>query len=648
MSSELTQFIENKFKQTGQLSSTGTVNFVPQGLSKEESMRRESAGIVDTDFKLRVPEVTPGTAQRPFTWQELYSYMGPGVVVSLAYLDPGSLESSLLMGALFKHSLLWMLMVAVIPAVILQSMASRLAMGSGQNLAQLLRAEYPPPIRMVYCVMGLASIVAHMVPALLGVAFGLWELLDLPRVLGTILAGLWVLLVLYSRASNVRKMESVFIYSFAIIAFCILTLTAMRFSSEGSWWDLTDYFQGMVVPRVPDGNAAFLAVSLLSTCVSPHNLLLQSGLALTRSIQAHEEAAFNANNYFTAETLLMLGTAALLNSLVVFTGASALDHEDATVSANAGKALMHEPIWGVARALKEKSWGGPIALAVLSVALLCGGVCAAVAGAQAGQMMMDGIRDKPYTIIPHKGVNMWRDALNNLLGRGAVVLTAVSIIIFTSVEDYNWLFAMCGVVNSLMLPYMLVPMIKFLTCQVIMGPLTCDERTGYGLWGVTGLVVLFNMSLLVLGTTVMPGVQFQPESVKHRWANLYAFIYSLPLAYLVFRPVCANLVQDAPLASMLGKFRLHNAMLAENYRKLGDAYTQSYDVATAGYEASEGAAEPLQHANKFFSKLPGNTAGMMAAHATVTSQVPFDTEIPSATVPPNKRNTRSFANVLGV
>lgn len=79
----------------------------------------------------------------PFSWKKLWEFLGPGFLMSVAFLDPGNLEGDLQAGAIAGYSLLWLLMWATFMGLVIQLLSLRLGVATGRHLAEICREEYP-------------------------------------------------------------------------------------------------------------------------------------------------------------------------------------------------------------------------------------------------------------------------------------------------------------------------------------------------------------------------------------------------------------------------------------------------------------------------------------------------------------------------
>src|SRR3979490_1875884 len=89
------------------------------------------------------------STQRMSWWKRLFTFLGPAYLVSVGYMDPGNWATDLEGGARFGYALIWVLLMSNIMAVLLQTLAARLGVVTGHDLAQGCRAEYSPVINAI-------------------------------------------------------------------------------------------------------------------------------------------------------------------------------------------------------------------------------------------------------------------------------------------------------------------------------------------------------------------------------------------------------------------------------------------------------------------------------------------------------------------
>lgn len=139
----------------------------------EEERAYEKSEQVDVSFSDDADEDLEGADADftpKFSWRKLWMFAGPGFLMSIAYLDPGNIESDLQSGATAGYSLLWLLMWATAMGLLIQMLASRLGVATGSHLAELCREEYPVWARMVLWIMTEVAIIGADVQQVIGSA----------------------------------------------------------------------------------------------------------------------------------------------------------------------------------------------------------------------------------------------------------------------------------------------------------------------------------------------------------------------------------------------------------------------------------------------------------------------------------------------
>jgi len=110
------------------------------------------------------------TAVPPFSWRKLWLFTGPGLLMSVAFLDPGNLEGDLQAGAIAGYSLLWLLMWSTIMGLVIQLLSARLGVATGRHLAELCREEYSNWARLVLWILAELALIAADIQEVIGSA----------------------------------------------------------------------------------------------------------------------------------------------------------------------------------------------------------------------------------------------------------------------------------------------------------------------------------------------------------------------------------------------------------------------------------------------------------------------------------------------
>ncbi|KAI5667952.1 hypothetical protein M9H77_17805 [Catharanthus roseus] len=211
-------------------------------------------------------------------WRKFLSCVGPGFLVSMAYLDPGNLETDLQAGANHRYELLWIILIGLIFALIIQSLAANLGVSTGKHLSELCKVEYPKYVKYCLWLLAEVAVIAADIPEVIGTAFALNILFHIPVWVGVICTGLSTLILLGLQRYGVRKLE--------LLVSVLVFVMAACFFGELSYVKppAKDVLKGMFVPKLSGKGATADAIALLGALIMPHNLFLHSALVLSRRI----------------------------------------------------------------------------------------------------------------------------------------------------------------------------------------------------------------------------------------------------------------------------------------------------------------------------------------------------------------------------
>ncbi|XP_056864150.1 metal transporter Nramp6 [Raphanus sativus] len=234
------------------------------------------------------------------SWKNFFSYLGPGFLVSIAYIDPGNFETDLQSGAQYKYQLLWIILVASCAALVIQSLAANLGVVTGKHLAEHCRAEYSKVPNFMLWVVAEIAVIACDIPEVIGTAFALNMLFNIPVWIGVLLTGFSTLILLALQKYGIRKLE--FLIAFLVLTIALCFLVELHYSKP----DPKEVLYGLFVPQLKGNGATGLAISLLGAMVMPHNLFLHSALVLSRKIPRSVTGIKLACRYYLIESGLIV------------------------------------------------------------------------------------------------------------------------------------------------------------------------------------------------------------------------------------------------------------------------------------------------------------------------------------------------------
>ncbi|HQT75462.1 MAG: divalent metal cation transporter [Rhodospirillales bacterium 20-64-7] len=392
----------------------------------------------------------------------LLPFIGPAVVASIAYMDPGNFATNIQAGAGYGYMLLWVVLLANLIAMLFQALSARIGIVTGKSLPALCRDHFPQPLVIA---MWLASEVAAMATDLaesIGAAIGISVLFHLPLLAGLLItfAITWGLLSFQSR--GFRPIELIITGFVGIIS---LSYLIELFIAPPDWGAAAYH---TVVPMLTDANSVTLAVGIVGATVMPHAIYLHSALMPGRVAAGTEAEKHRLIGYSNKEVLLALSLAGLVNLAMVAMAATMFHkgHSDVGEIETAYHTLL--PLMGV------------VAAGAFMASLLASGLSSSVVGTMAGQVIM---QDFVGFRIP-----IW-------VRRVATMIPAI--IVVAAGVDATRALVLSQVVLSLALPVPMIALMALIRRPALMGRFAIGPRTYALALAMTGLVLVLNIILLL-------------------------------------------------------------------------------------------------------------------------------------------------------
>ena len=296
--------------------------------------------------------------------RRLLAFLGPAALVSVGYMDPGNWATDLQGGAAFGYQLVWVLLLSNFIAMLLQTLAARLGVAGGVDLAQACRAYYPRAAMLALWVLCEIAIVATDLAEVLGSAVALNLLFGLPLLWGALVTGFDVLLILLLQHRGMRKLEALITVMVLTIGGCFALEIAL---AHPDWRGVAAGF----VPHI-DAQSLYVAIGILGATVMPHNLYLHSSLVQTRRIGEGTHFVREALRYNLVDTVLLLSVALFINTAILVLSAAVFHHGGIQVTDLRQAHALLAPILGTSLA--------PMAFAI---ALLVAGQSSTITGTMA-------------------------------------------------------------------------------------------------------------------------------------------------------------------------------------------------------------------------------------------------------------------------
>lgn len=414
-------------------------------------------------------------------WRTLLAYSGPGALVAVGYMDPGNWITSIAGGAEYKYTLLSVILLSSLVAMLLQSMAARLGIVTGMDLAQATREHTSKRTGVALWVVTELAIMATDIAEVIGGAVALQLLFGFPLLIGVLITTFDVLLLLLLTKLGFRKIEA--------IVSCLIAVIFFVFAYEVALADpnVSEVLRGFIPDTkiATDKSMLFLALGIVGATVMPHNLYLHSSIAQARKFDRNDDAEkAKAIRFTTWDSNIQLTVAFVVNCLLLILGGALFYGTNSEL----GKFV------DLFDALKNPDIVGNIASPVLSIlfaiALLASGQNSTITGTLSGQIVMEG--------FIHLKMPLWaRRVLTRLL---AIVPVIICVIIYggseTAVED---LLLYTQVFLSIALPVSIIPLTMYTSDKKLMGQFANPAWVKFLAWIIAIALTLLNL-FLIYGT----------------------------------------------------------------------------------------------------------------------------------------------------
>ncbi|XP_047068050.1 metal transporter Nramp5-like [Lolium rigidum] len=382
-------------------------------------------------------------------WKRFLAHVGPGFMVSLAYLDPGNLETDLQAGANHRYELLWVILIGLIFALIIQSLAANLGVVTGRHLAEICKSEYPKFVMICLWLLAELAVIAADIPEVIGTAFALNLLFHIPVWVGVLITGSSTLLLLGLQRYGVRKLEFVVSMLVLVMAACFFgELSYVKPPAK-------EVIKGLFTPKLKGDGATADAIALIGALVMPHNLFLHSALVLSRKTPASVRGIKDACRFFLYESGFALFIALLINIAVISVSGTVCFREN--LSADDADKCSDLSLDNSSFLLKNVL--GKSSAIVYGVALLASGQSSTITGTYAGQYIMQGFLDIK--------MKTW---MRNLMTRCIAIFPSLVVSIIGGSNGAGRLIIIASMILSFELPFALIPLLKFSSSSSKLGP----------------------------------------------------------------------------------------------------------------------------------------------------------------------------------
>ncbi len=390
-------------------------------------------------------------------WEQWRAFVGPAILVSVGYMDPGNWGTDLQGGARYKYGLLWVVGLASLMAIFMQVISARLGVVTGKDLAQCCRDWYPKWTRWPNWLMSEVAIGACDLAEVLGSAVALNLMFHIPLLWAVIITGLDVLLLLALQRFGMRTIEAVVLLLIATIGVCYFIEIFVLPQTQPSFLEMG---RALVSPHFRQSGILYLAIGIIGATVMPHNLYLHSALVQSRRLQKDQPSIRSAVRFNTIDSIVALTIAFFVNAAILVLAAMVFfGKESVAVSGGQVVKFSADSDWiRVAYLTLAPLLGTAAASTLFAVALLASGQSSTITGTLAGQVVMEGFM--------HWRIKPW---VRRLITRTLAILPAVFIIGLRGDSSVTDLLTLSQVVLALQLPFAMFPLLQFTSSHKRMG-----------------------------------------------------------------------------------------------------------------------------------------------------------------------------------
>ena len=377
-------------------------------------------------------------------FKKLLAFSGPGYLVAVGYMDPGNWATDIAGGSKFGFMLLSVILISNFMAIILQSLALKLGIVTGRDLAQACHENFSKPVSILLWVFAEIAIIATDLAEVIGSAIALKLLFGIPLVIGVCITTVDVFALLYLQNKGFRYIEALVIVLISTIAIC-LGIDIILSKPE-----ITKVLLGFIPDRniVFNKEALYISIGILGATVMPHNLYLHSSVIQTRKYEKTNFGKKEAIKFGTIDSTLALTFALFVNAAILIVAAGTFHTNGFTQVAEIEEAhKMLTPLLGTT-----------LASILFAIALLASGQNSTLTGTIAGQIVMEGFLN--LKINPF---------YRRLITRLIAVVPAVITTIIAGENATGKLLILSQVVLSFQLSFAVIPLILFTSKKKIMG-----------------------------------------------------------------------------------------------------------------------------------------------------------------------------------
>jgi len=393
-------------------------------------------------------------------------FIGPGLLITVGFIDPGNWAANVAAGAQYGYVLLWMVTLSTLMLILLQHNAAHLGIATGLCLSEATTQHLPRWLARPILTSAMVAAVSTALAEILGGALALNLLFGFPVKPAALLVTVMSLVFLFT--NSYRRVEKL------IIGFVSLIGLSFLFELWQVHVDWGAAARGMVMPAFPLG-AMPIIMSVLGAVVMPHNLFLHSEIIQSRQWNRSDETVIRRElRYEFLDTLVSMGLGWGINGAMIILAAATFFQMGAVVTDLRQASVMLQPLAGHAAAL------------VFALALLFSGLSSSITAGMAGGCICAGMFGREYDI--HEKTSK--------IGVGLTLGLGLGVILFMVRDPFQGLI-LSQIVLGIQLPITIITQIRLTSSKKVMGTHANTKPEQAALWIVAATVIILNLFLLI-------------------------------------------------------------------------------------------------------------------------------------------------------
>ena len=395
---------------------------------------------------------------------DVFKYIGPGLLVTVGFIDPGNWASNFAAGSEFGYSLLWVVTLSTIMLIVLQHNVAHLGIVTGLCLSEAATKYTPKWVSRPILGTAVLASISTSLAEILGGAIALEMLLDIPIIWGAVLTTLFVSIMLFT--NSYKKIERSIIAFVSVIG---LSFIYELFLVEIDWPAAT---AGWVTPSFPKGSMLII-MSVLGAVVMPHNLFLHSEVIQSHEYNKKDDASIKkVLKYELFDTLFSMIVGWAINSAMILLAAATFFVHGVSVSELQQAQELLVPLLG------------ENAAHIFAIALLFAGIASTTTAGMAGVTIFSGMFGESYD-------------MKDIHSRVGLLLTFVpAVIVLYFINDPFWGLIVSQMLLSVQLPLTVFMQIWLTSSPKVMGTYANKPFTKGLLYAVGFIVTALNLYLL--------------------------------------------------------------------------------------------------------------------------------------------------------